>query len=98
MTVDGTVASYRFPYLLAGNSLTFKQNSKYHEYFYEDLEPEVHYVSVKNDLSNLVTKLKWALNNDDEAHQISKNGKQFARDNLMPEHVICYHAVMFEVN
>lgn len=98
LNIDGTVASYRFPYLLAGDSLVLKQDSQYYEHFYRDVKPNEHYVPVKRDLSDLVTKVKWALKHDKEARRISKNGSTFARENLMPAHIFCYHAVLFDVS
>ena len=35
--LDGTVAAYRFPYLLAGDSVILKQDSPYYEYFYKEV-------------------------------------------------------------
>ena len=43
LSIDGTVAAYRLPALLAGDSVLFKQDSKYVEHFYRELEPFVHY-------------------------------------------------------
>ena len=60
INLDGTVAAYRFPYLLAGDSLVFKQDSNYYEHFYKDLQPGVHYVPFRHDLSDLKKKLEWA--------------------------------------
>ena len=37
INVDGTVAAYRLPYLLAADSVVFKQESKYYEHFYKDV-------------------------------------------------------------
>lgn len=66
LNIDGTVAAYRFPYLLAGDSLVFKQDSAYYEHFYVDLEPDVHYVAIARDLSNLVDKIELAKENDQQ--------------------------------
>lgn len=64
MNVDGTVAAYRLPYLLVGDSVILKQHSEFYEHFYADLKPNVHFIGVKPDLSNLLDKLLWAMNND----------------------------------
>ncbi|XP_069698369.1 protein O-glucosyltransferase 2-like isoform X2 [Periplaneta americana] len=96
INIDGTVAAYRFPYLLAGDSLVFKQDSKYYEFFYKELQPWKHYVPFKSDLSDLVERIQWAKNNDAEAQTISKNGQKFAQENLMPQDIFCYHAVLFK--
>jgi len=66
INMDGTVAAYRFPNLLAGNSVVFKQESIYYEFFYGQLEPFVHYVPVERDLSDLVEKINWAQENDEK--------------------------------
>lgn len=98
INMDGTVAAYRFPYLLAGGSLVFKQDSVYYEHFYSNLKPWKHYVPFKRDLSDLVSRIKWAINNDVEARKIAQNGRKYAEDNLLPQDVICYHAVLFQVS
>jgi hypothetical protein len=58
------VAAYRLPYLLAGDSLVFKMDSEYYEHFYKELEPWVHYIPFKKDLSDLQKNLEWAKAND----------------------------------
>ena len=41
--MDGTVAAYRLPYLLAADSVVLKQESKYYEHFYKDVSlPSFH--------------------------------------------------------
>ncbi|PSN36213.1 KDEL motif-containing protein 1 [Blattella germanica] len=95
VNIDGTVAAYRFPYLLVGDSLVLKQDSKYYEHFYKHLKPWQHYIPFKSDLSNLVERIEWAKNNDAKAKEISKNGRKFAQENLMPQDIFCYHAVLF---
>lgn len=97
INVDGTVAAYRFPYLLAGGGLVLKQDSEYYEHFYQQLREWEHYVPVKNDLGDLVEKVQWALSNDDKAHQIARNARQFANDHLLPQNIICYHAALISV-
>ena len=97
LNIDGTVAAYRFPYLLAGDALVFKQESKYYEFFYNSLVPGKHYIPIKRDLSNLVEKIMWAKKHDQEVLQITRSARQFARDNLLPHNVLCYHVVLFHV-
>ncbi|KZC09703.1 KDEL motif-containing protein 1 [Dufourea novaeangliae] len=95
LNIDGTVAAYRAPYLLAGDSLVLKQKSVYYEFFYNDLVPGKHYVPIKSDLSDLVEKVMWAKKHDEDALEITKAARQFARDNLLPRDVLCYHVVLF---
>lgn len=98
MNLDGTVAAYRFPYLLAGGSVVFKQDSPYHEFFYGQLNPWTHYIPIKHDLSDLVEKILWAKKNDALVKNISKNARQFARDHLMPQNILCYYVTIFNVS
>ena len=60
------MAAYRLPYLIAGDSVVLKQDSKYYEYFYKQLRPYEHYIPIKSDLSDLLMQIEWAKNNDNK--------------------------------
>jgi len=52
--------------------------------------PWVHYVPVKQDLSDLLSNIKWLRDNDDKAYEIAQNGKAlykilFGIDNLVED-------------
>lgn len=96
--VDGSVAAYRMPYLLGGDALVLKQESPFYEHFYGQLEAWRHYVPVRRDLADLVEKVRWARDNEDEARKIVARGQQFARENLQADHVLCYHALLLKVS
>lgn len=99
INMDGTVAAYRMPYLLAGNSLVLKQDSPYYEHYYHDLRPFEHYVPFHRDVKlDLVEKVKWLKANDHEAKRIMRNARNFARNNLMPSNIFCYHLLLLKVN
>ncbi|RLW08408.1 hypothetical protein DV515_00003319 [Chloebia gouldiae] len=91
VNIDGTVAAYRFPYLLLGDSLVLKQDSQYYEHFYIGLKPWKHYVPVKRNLEDLLEKIKWAKENDEEARKIAKEGQLTARELLQPHRFYCYY-------
>lgn len=96
--MDGTVAAYRFPYLLVGDSLVFKQESEYYEHFYNELIPWVHYVPIKKNLGNLVELVNVMIESDRTARIISLNGQKYARDNLAPHHILGYYLLLFQVS
>lgn len=96
ISVDGTVAAYRLPYYLVGDSLVLKQDSPYYEFFYGDLKPWVHYVPLKRDLSDVVEKLKWARDKEEEVLRIVSEAQNFARSRLQPSEMFCYYARFFE--
>ena len=54
----------RHPYYLLTH-LKF-DNSVYSEHFYSLLQPWVHFILVAADLSDLLEKVEWARENDDE--------------------------------
>nr|XP_042899528.1 protein O-glucosyltransferase 2 isoform X2 [Parasteatoda tepidariorum] len=95
INIDGTVAAYRFPYLLAGRSLALKQDSEFYEHFYNDLVPMFHYIPFQRNLSDLVLKINWALSHDSEAKAIAENAQEFVLNNLMPKDILCYYTVLF---
>ena len=76
----------------------FKQDSPYYEHFYHELEPWEHYIPFNRNLSDLIEKVQWAIDHDDEAHQIARNGQAFARERLMPDKIFCYIQKVFEVD
>lgn len=98
INVDGTVAAYRLPYLLAGDSLLMKQDSPFYEHFYKKMIPNEHFVPFKRDLSNLVEQIQWAKDNEDLVLKIIRSANDFVNENLMPRNIYCYNALLFKVS
>ncbi|CAH2225322.1 KDEL motif-containing 2 [Pelobates cultripes] len=96
VNVDGTVAAYRFPYLMLGDSLVLKQASPYYEHFYSALKPGKHYIPIKRNLSDLIEKIQWAKENDEKARKIAKEGQALARELLQPHRFYCYYYNVFQ--
>ena len=96
--MDGTVAAYRLPHLMAGDSLVLKQDSSFYEHFYRDLKPYQHYVPIQRDLTDLLDKVQWARDNDAQAKNIAQNAQAFVNDNLLPGHIYCYYAILLHVS
>uniref|UniRef100_A0A4W3HNI8 Protein O-glucosyltransferase 3 n=1 Tax=Callorhinchus milii TaxID=7868 RepID=A0A4W3HNI8_CALMI len=96
VNVDGTVAAYRFPYLMMGDSLVLKQDSQYYEHFYRSLKPLEHYIPFKRDLSDLIERIKWVKDNDAEAQKIARAGQALARELLQPSRLYCYYYLFLQ--
>lgn len=75
----------------------FKQDSEYFEHFYNDLQPYVHYIPIKADLSDLLEKIRWAKAHDNEVRKIGAQGRGYAVNHLLPKDVYCYHALLLKV-
>ncbi len=54
-------------------------------WFSEFAKENVHYISVKHDLSDLDEKLDWIKNNDDKAEQIANNAYIFTKEFFSPQ-------------
>lgn len=83
ITIDGNSSTYPgFLWRLLSNSVNIKQESDEIQWFYRIVKPNIHYVPVKNDLSNIIQQIEWINNNDSEAKQISENARKLVQENL----------------
>lgn len=76
ISIDGTVAAYRLPFLLAGDSVVLKATSKHYEHFYGLLQPHAHYVSF-NDTTSLRSRLE-SLGDDESSKVTNESAIQFS--------------------
>lgn len=95
--VDGHVSAFRLSLELSMGSVILLQNSKYRVWYRRYLQENVHYISIEEDLSNLVEKIKWCIEHDKECEQIAKNAKLFY-DTFLTEKGILDYAQMLFVN
>ena len=51
---------------MAGKGLMLKQDSPYYEHFYKQLKPYEHYIPIKRDISDLLEKIQWAKDHDEQ--------------------------------
>lgn len=91
LVLDGVTCTYPgLHWRLLSNSLVLKQESPHVQWFYRAIYPNVHYVQVKKDLSDLdmtITKLKA---NEGLSKKIAATGAKFARENLDFESIAQY--------
>ena len=89
--IDGITATFTsLSWKLLSGSVVFKQQSTHIMWFHPALEPWKHYIPVDRNLQDVPDKIMWALEHDEESHQIADNGRQFALTHLMPEHILLY--------
>jgi hypothetical protein len=63
------------------------------------LHDKVEYVSVKEDLSDLIEVIEWCKSHDDECRQIAENGRKFAEQALYYLYVKdSFAKILWEVN
>jgi hypothetical protein len=96
-SLDGNgPCSGRIEKLLSGNSVVFKADSDRIEFYYEGIKPNVHFVPIRSNMTDLAEKLEYAIGHDDEMKKIASNMYDFSQGNLGFEPVACYMKNLFE--
>lgn len=93
--IDGHVSANRISYELSMNSVVLIVESPWKYWFSELLEPYIHYVPIKADLSDLFDKIKWCKNNDNKCKTIANNAKLFYEKYLQKDGILDYLQKLF---
>ena len=93
--IDGHVSAFRLSYQLSLNSVILLVKSKWNTWFSNLLIPFVHYVPVKEDLSDLIEQIKWCRNNDSTCENIVYNAKCFYNNYLAKDSIFDYFQKLF---
>jgi len=90
--IEGNSFSLRLKSFLHSNSLVFRHQAFFPEFFMQWIEPGKHYIQIKFDFSDLEEKLKWAMNNESETEikEIVNESTNFIQNHLRMEDVHCY--------
>jgi len=80
--IEGYGYSGRVKYLLFSRRPLILIDRENKEWYYEHLIPWRHYIPVKRDMSDLVEKTKWCLDNYEAAKLIANDAYDFASINL----------------
>lgn len=86
--IEGNGYSGRLKHLLWSHRPLLIVDRPHKEFFFEFLKEWEHYIPVKRDLSDLIEKTKWCLDNYDKALQIGENAFQFSKLHLTRD--ACY--------
>ncbi|MBS3905134.1 MAG: hypothetical protein KGZ39_07400 [Simkania sp.] len=90
-TLDGFTSTYPgFLWRLLSNSVAFKQESEESQWFYDALIPYEHYVPIKNNMEDLIEKILWAQQHEEECKRIAANASALVRQHLMIEDIYLY--------
>lgn len=93
--VDGNSCTYeRCFWLLLSNSLVLKQVTPNIQWYYGGLKPFVHFLPLKEDLSDLLEQIQWAKAHDEEAQAIARRSTEFVQENLSAESIFQYMALL----
>lgn len=93
--IDGNVNAYRLLFTMATGSLILRVKSQYLSWAEEYLLENVHYVSIKPDLSNLKEVIEWCLKNDHKCKIIANNARKLATTILTSSFIENYFYKVF---
>ena len=83
ISVEGNDVPTGLKWQLYSNSVVFMTKPKIVSWLMEDkLIPNVHYILLKDDYSDLIEKYNWALKNDQNCMEISKNATNYMKQFL----------------
>jgi hypothetical protein len=88
--IDGHVSAFRLSLELKMGSVILLVDSGWKMWYYDLLQPYVHYVPVKNDLSDIYDKIEWCKNNDDKCKEIVLNAQKFYETYLQKDGTLDY--------
>jgi len=95
INVDGHVSAFRISLELSSGSVLLLQESKYRVWFSKYLIPMVHYIPIKEDLSDLFDKIRWCRMHDAECKEITVNAKLFYDTYLSKKGILDYAQLLF---
>lgn len=88
LNLEGHVAAYRLSYELSFQSCILLAGSRWKLWYSHLIVPWIHYVPVKEDLSDLVEKAEWCLANDKKCKKIAQNAFIFYKKYLNKEYML----------
>jgi hypothetical protein len=88
--IDGHVSAFRLSYELNMNSVVLLVNSDWKIWYSHLLKPYIHYIPIENDLSDIITKIKWCRDNDDKCKEIASNAREFYNKYLSKKSIFDY--------
>lgn len=95
ISLDGnTCTGTRVPWIMLSNSVLMKQETPKMQFFYSALQPYVNYIPVNERLTDILSQFNWMKEHDKELQNISKNAHNFVENNLMPEDLDAYMAII----
>lgn len=91
LLIDGNSCAYSRAYwALLTNCAVLKQESTSIQWYYRALKSGLHYLPVKNDLTDLIDVIHSARQNDKQARDIALAGRTFVQENLTYPRILQY--------
>lgn len=79
--IDGNACAWRsFMQKMYSDCVALKVESDNIQWFYDRVLPWVHYIPVRNDLSDVLDKIRWARAHEEACQQISRQGTDLMKE------------------
>jgi hypothetical protein len=85
--IAGNVAAYRLPIDMQLGSVILLVDSPFKVWIEEYMKAWEHYVPIKGDLSDLIEKIKWCKDHEDECAKIAERGYELSKSMLQEENL-----------
>ena len=80
LSVEGNDKDSGLNWKLKSKSVVFMTKPRFISWLMEDhLTPNIHYIEIKNDFSDLLEKIEWCENNTDKCIEIVNNANNFMK-------------------
>ena len=90
VNIPGHSAAYRLGYEMLMGSCILLVDTPYELWFRKYLVEYEHFIPVKHDLSDLIEKIEWCIDNDDKCKIIAQNALEFYNKYLNESGVLDY--------
>ena len=88
--IDGHVSAFRLSYELNMNSVILLVKNRWKMWYSDMLVEYIHYIPIKEDLSDILDQIKWCRDNDEKCKEIAKNAKKFYNTYLSKNAIFDY--------
>lgn len=89
IVLDGyTCSNPSFAWKLLSNCVCLKVDSPIYQWFYKGLTEGIHYLSIKEDFSNLLPTIERLRADDEYALKIANAGREWAKENLVEDSLL----------
>lgn len=90
INVEGHVAAFRLTKELMSGSLVLMVESDYQLWYNHLLVPFKHYIPIQRDYTDLIEKINWCREHDQECVEIVQQAQEFARTYFTKEKMLLY--------
>ena len=96
--IDGHVSAFRLSLELSTNSLLLMVETEWKIWYSDKLKAYEHYIPIKKDLSDLISKIEWCKLNDQQCETISKNAYNFFQTYLHKDSILdFFQSTLFNI-